>query len=68
MLMDKLAGTIFKATTAGERTVKLAEPVIDPSLAVIEIVPIAFATAIPPAFTLATADPDEIHVADPVRF
>jgi hypothetical protein len=55
---------MFKAMTAGGVTVRLADPVRDPEVALIVVVPTALATAAPAGPTLAIADPDELHVAD----
>src|ERR1039458_9637300 len=66
--MDNVAGTMFKAITAGGVTVRFADPVRDPEVALIVAVPTALATAAPVGLTLAIADPDELHVAVFVRF
>jgi hypothetical protein len=62
--MDKVAGTMFKAMIAGGVTVRLADPVMDPEVALIVAVPTALATTAPLGLTLAMAGPDELHVAD----
>ena len=66
--MDNVAGTTFKPITTGGVTVRLAVPVKDPAVALIVAVPTARATAAPVALTLAIAGPDEVHVAEFVRF
>src|ERR1039458_4791067 len=65
---DNVAGTTFTATATGGVTVRLAFPVIDPEVALIVAAPTTLARAEPAALTLAVAGPDEIHVADCVRF
>jgi hypothetical protein len=62
--MDNVVGVMFKAITAAGVTVRLAEPVTDPEVALIVAVPTALAIAAPVGLTLAIADPDEIHVTD----
>jgi hypothetical protein len=62
--MDNVAGLMFKKITAAGVTVRLADPVTDPEVALIVAVPTALATAAPAGLTLAIADPDELHVAD----
>jgi hypothetical protein len=62
--MDNVAGVMFKAITAAGVTVRLADPVTDPEVALIMAVPTALAIAAPVGLTLAIADPDEIHVTD----
>jgi hypothetical protein len=62
--MDTAGGMIFSAVTAGGATVTFADPVTDPEVAVIVTAPVALATTLPAALTLAIVDPDELHVAD----
>jgi hypothetical protein len=66
--MDNFAGTMFKATTTGGVTVRLAVPVKDPEVALIVAVPTALARAAPAELTLTIAGADELHVAVLVRF
>jgi hypothetical protein len=62
--MDSDAGTTVKLITAGEVTDKLANPDMLPDVAVIVVVPRPSATVFPAELTVATADADELHVAD----
>jgi hypothetical protein len=55
---------MFKAITTGGATVRLADPVTDPEVAVIVAVPTPLASAAPMVLTLAIANWDELHVAD----
>ena len=66
--MNNVAGTTFSATTAAGVTAKFAVPVTDPEAALIVVVPTPLATAAPAGLTLAIAGPNELHVADCVRF
>jgi hypothetical protein len=66
--MDNVAGTIFRPTTTAGVTVRLAELATDPLVALIVAVPVALARTEPAGLTLATADADELHVTDCVRF
>jgi hypothetical protein len=66
-LMDSDAGTTVRLITAGEVTDRLADPDKVPEVAVIIVVPIPSAIALPAALTVAIPDVDELHVADWVR-
>jgi hypothetical protein len=58
---------MVKPTTTAGVTVRLADPVTDPTLAVIVDVPTALATTAPEPFTLAMAEA-ELQVAVGVKF
>jgi hypothetical protein len=62
--IDIVDGTIFKAIIAAGVTVRFADPVTDPALALIVAVPMALARTVPAALTLAIGADDEFHVAD----
>src|SRR5271163_292180 len=64
---DIVAGMMLNPTTTAGVTVRFAEPVTDPALALMVDAPTAFAITAPAALTLAIAE-DELHVADWVRF
>lgn len=64
--MDTAIGVTVSETSAGGPTVKTAAAEMEPELAVIVAVPIAFALASPVAVTLA-AVLEELHVTEPVR-
>lgn len=65
---DNAAGATFTETATAGATVSVASPVTDPEVALMVTVPAALATAEPVTLTLAVAGPDEIQVADCVRF
>jgi hypothetical protein len=65
--MDKLDGMILMATMTAGITVRLADPLTDPEVAVMVVVPMARAVAVPDELMLAMVDSDEVHVADGVR-
>src|SRR5208282_2014106 len=67
-VIDSVAGTMFRETTAAGFTVRLAVPVRFTEVAPIVAVPIALATAMPVWFTTAIFDADELHTTDCVRF
>src|ERR1700690_1251473 len=64
---DIVAGIMLSSTATAGVTVRLADPVTDPALAVMVDVPAAVVVTIPVALTLAIAD-DELQVADCVKF
>jgi hypothetical protein len=57
------AGVIFKAVATAPVTVRLADPLIDPEVALIVVAPTAVAVTLPAGFTVAD-DPDALQVAD----
>lgn len=66
-IVTVLGVTAMELNTAGV-TVKLAEPLIVPELAVIVADPGIIVVANPVLFTVATEVADEVHVAVVVRF
>jgi hypothetical protein len=60
--MDALPGLTAIDTRTGAVTPKLADPVIDPEVAVIVVLPGVTLVATPPLFTVAIAAADELHV------
>jgi hypothetical protein len=65
---DRLAGVTAIETRTGWPTVSVAEPVVDPEVAVIVEVPTATPVARPPAAMVATDAGDELQVALLERF
>lgn len=65
--MDGLVGLIEIEVSTGAVTVSVADPLIEPEVAVIVVAPRAIAVASPP-LTVATEPTDELHVAVAVRF
>ena len=68
MSIDTVDGTMFNAVTTGAVTFRLADPAIDPELTLTVVVPMAFATTLPAADTVAVAGAADIQVADWLRF
>lgn len=66
--MEAVAGVTESAVKTGAVTVKAAEPLIAPEVAVIFAVPWARLVASPPLFTVATAIAEELHLTVLVRF
>ena len=61
-----LAGVMVRATRAGALTVRAAEPLIGPDVALMLTLPCELLLTKPPGATLATAAEEETHVADAV--
>jgi hypothetical protein len=66
--MDPLTGLIAREVNTGAVTLRLAEPLIEPELAVMMTDPCAELVANPLLLTVATGVAEEIHVELPVRF
>ena len=67
-LIDGLAGVTAIDTNIGAVTVRLVEPLIEPEVAVIVVLPCATLVANPAALIVATLDDEELHFAVAVRF
>ncbi len=65
---EAAAGVMEMEVNTAAVTVKVAEPLIVPEVAVIVEVPEATLVAKPPVLTVATVVFDEVHVAVLVRF
>jgi hypothetical protein len=65
---DPVAGVTESDVKMAALTVKVAEPLKFPEVAVIVAVPTATLVASPPLFTVATPVADEVHVTELVRF
>jgi hypothetical protein len=65
---DAVVGLTEIEVSIGAVTVKLAEPLIVPEVAVMVAVPGTTPVANPPLLTLAIALADEAQVTEPVRF
>jgi hypothetical protein len=62
-----LAGVTLIDTSAAVATVRVVEPVIDPDVALMVVVPCATVVARPPVLIVAMLMAEEPHVTDPVR-
>ncbi len=66
--MEGFTGVTAMDTSTGAVTVSVVEPLIEPEVALMVVVPAAIAVATPPALTLATAVEVEVQTAVLVRF
>ena len=66
--IDALAGVTAIETSVAGVTVRLVEPLIDPEVALIVVLPAATPVARPPLLMVATDVALEVQVAELVRF
>lgn len=66
--MEGLTGLMAMETSAAELTVSVVEPVIEPEVALIVVVPAATLVASPVELMVATLVVEEAQVAELVRF
>jgi len=67
-MIEGLAGVTAIDTRVGGFTVSTVEPVMEPDVAVIVVLPCATDVANPELLIVDTPDPDEVHVTVLVRF